>query len=295
LCAALEEVGAKLRAKEPYLAAARLAQLEGWLRRDLAEDLHRLRDVSTPAEITVADLPACLRERYIGQSGKWLLRVFGKESLWEYGPLKAFVQSIRTVDPEATGKPFGTLEGLRAMKYGFLWAGLYALAAIFLVLLLDFRTLRHTLIALAPLGMGMAAALGLMALCGVPLNPANMIALPLVLGVGADNGVHVLHDYLSRRRGAQLVGPWALNASTGRGIMVAALTTVLGFGTLMISTHRGLASLGLVLTLGVTCCMLTALVFLPAALRLLSVRGEAAEEKAPEVPLPVAAPRRVAA
>ena len=57
--------------------------------------------------------------------------------------------------------------------------------------------------------------------------------------------------------------------SIGRGILVAGLTTILGFGTLMISTHRGLASLGLVLTLGVTCCMLTALVFLPAVLRLI--------------------------
>ena len=87
-----------------------------------------------------------------------------------------------------------------------------------------------------------------MALCGVPLNPANMIAFPLILGVGADNGVHVLHDFRDRapRRRYQL------SHATGRGIMVAALTTILGFGTLMIAQHRGLASLGLALTLGVT-------------------------------------------
>src|SRR5262249_19536534 len=192
---------------------------------------------------------------------------------WDYRPLQHFVNQIRTVDPEATGAPFGTLEGLKAMKHGFQWAGVYAFLAIFVVLLLDFRSLKHTLISLAPLAMGLIAALGVMGLCGLPLNPANMIAFPLILGVGADNGVHVLHDYLSRSRGHV----YTLNHSTGQGIMVAALTTVLGFGTLMISCHRGLAGLGLVLTLGVTCCMLTALVFLPAVLRVLSTRQQAAE------------------
>ena len=114
--------------------------------------------------------------------------------------------------------------------------------------------------------MGLIATLGLLVLCGISLNPANMIAFPLVLGVGADNGVHVLHDYRTRPRDRR----YSLSFATGWGIMVAALTTILGFGTLMISQHRGLYSLGLVLTLGVSCCMLTALVFLPALLRLVS-------------------------
>src|SRR5262249_8068466 len=131
-------------------AAPRLQSLEQRLAMDLAEDLHRLHDASTPAAITLADLPPELRERYLGKSGKWLLRVFGKECLWEYAPLAHFVERIHSVDPEATGKPFATLEGLRAMKNGFQWAGLYALAAIVAVLLADFRNLRHTLVALAP-------------------------------------------------------------------------------------------------------------------------------------------------
>src|SRR5439155_11127739 len=93
-----------------------------------------------------------------------------------------------------------------------------------------------------------------------------------ILGVGVDNGVHVLHDYLAHRG----QGRYMLSLTTGRGILVAALTTVLGFGTLMISHHRGLFGLGFILTLGVTCCMLTALIFLPALLRVLSTRGQRA-------------------
>jgi hopanoid biosynthesis associated RND transporter like protein HpnN len=258
----------KLAACDGGLAAKRLKDLEDKMTRDLAEDLHRLRDVCSPAAITMDDIPASFRQRYIGRSGKWLLCVFAKDSLWEFEPLQHFISQVQTVDPEATGKPFTTLEGLRAMKNGFLMAGVYAAIAMILVLLLDFRSWRYTLLALAPLVMGLAATLGIMTLCGINFNPANMIAVPLILGVGADNGVHVLHDF--RSRGA---GVYNLSRSTGRGIMVAALTTILGFGTLMISNHRGIYSLGLALTLGVSCCMLTALVFLPALLRLQSLRG----------------------
>jgi predicted RND superfamily exporter protein len=209
-----------------------------------------------------------LRERYLGRNGKWLLRVFAKESLWEFEPLQRFVAEIKAADPEACGRPFATLEGLKAMRDGFLWAGLYALIAMVLVLMLDFGSVKHMLVALSPLAMGMIASLGILALAGVALNPANMIAFPLILGVGADNGVHVMHDFRERNRAKR----YALSYATGRGIMVAALTTILGFGTLMISSHRGLASLGLALTLGVTICMLTALVFLPALLNLISGR-----------------------
>src|SRR5262249_41297660 len=151
------------------------------------------------APLTLTDLPQELRERYVGKSGKWLLRVFASDCLWDFEPLERFTEQIKTVDAMATGKPFSTVEGLKAMKSAFERAGLYALLVIVAVLAVDFRSLRHTLIALTPLAMGVVVLLGIMGLFGVPLNPANMIAFPLILGVGVDNGVHVLHDYLLRR------------------------------------------------------------------------------------------------
>jgi hopanoid biosynthesis associated RND transporter like protein HpnN len=251
-------------------AVVRLQQFDNLLARDLADDLHKLRDVTTPTGITLEDLPVQLRERYHGKTGQWLVQVFAKESaresLWDYGPLAAFCKQIQTVDPEATGKPFGTVEGLNAMKTGFERAGLYAFIAIALVLLFDFRKVGRMLIALTPLAMGLVLALGLLGLSGLPLNPANIIALPLVLGVGVDNGVHLLHDYLIRRR----AGLKTVSYPIARGVLVKGLTTMIGFGTLMISSQRGLAGLGLCLTLGVGCCLLASLVFLPAVLRLVS-------------------------
>jgi hopanoid biosynthesis associated RND transporter like protein HpnN len=249
----------------PEVAEQRLQDFEEKLAQDLAADLHRLRDVSTPAGIALADLPLPLRERYLGQTGKWLLQVFGKECLWDFEPLEHFVGQIQTVDPDATGKPFATVEGLKAMKNGFQWAGFYAFCAIVIVLRYDFRNARRTLTALAPLALGLVLALGVMGFFGLPLNPANMIALPLILGVGVDNGVHILHDYLANKT----EGCGTLSRAIGRGVLVKAMTTMIGFGTLMISSQRGLSGLGFCLTLGVACCMVMSLVFLPAVLQAL--------------------------
>ena len=244
----------------------RLQEFEQRLAGDLAEDLHRLREVATPQPIALADLPPAFRDRYVGRSGKWLLRVFARQSLWEFPELEQFTQQIHAIDPTATGKPFGTVEGLRSMKNGLQRAGIYAFLVIVAVLWIDFRSWKRTAVAVAPLVLAVIFSLGILGLFGVPLNPANMIAFPLILGVGVDNGVHILHDYLLRRRDRGATISYAI----GRGVLVKALTTMIGFGTLMIASERGLVGLGLILTLGVGCSMLTALIFLPAVLHLWS-------------------------
>ena len=200
------------------------------------DDAHRGRPASaarrsTPTPIKPTTSGAA--RRFVGRNGKWLVRVFSRDCLWNFEPLDRFVAQVRTVDPEATGKPFTTLEGLKAMRNGFLLAGVYALIAMVFVLLLDFGRVKHTLVALLPLAMGMVATLGFMAMFGASLNPANMIAFPLILGVGADNGVHVLHDFRSRDRTPLSIEPRDGPRHHGRGS-----TTILGFGTLMISQHQ---------------------------------------------------------
>jgi len=254
-------------------AADRLRRFDGKLVADLANDLNRLRAVSRPAPIAEADLPADLRERYIGLNGEYLVRAFARDSLWDHEALSRFTAAAERADPAATGKAFRTREGLQQMKVGFEWAGVYALIAIVIVLAIDLRSVRDVLLGLFPLAAGVILTLGCLAFVGVSMNPANMIALPLIVGVGVENGVHVLHDFRGRRRGV----PYRLGAATGRGVLVAALTTVLGFGTLMISHHRGMASLGLVLALGVSFCLFAALVWLPAILRLIDDRVPTAE------------------
>jgi uncharacterized protein len=277
LSEALADFAEALSALPADAADERLQKFDHRLRADLRDGLRTLREVSAPERIRLDDVPPELRERLVSPSGKWLLRVYAREDLWEYDALQRFVEKCRAIDPEVTGKPFGTLEGLQAMKGGFLWAGLYAVLAIVAVLTLDLGRVGGLCLALLPLALGLAGTLGFLSLCGLPLNPANLIALPLIVGVGIDNGVHVLHDYRLRERGR----PYLLGRAIGRGILVKALTTLLGFGTLMISRHQGLFGLGLALTLGVGFSMIGALVVLPAVLNVHSRRDrDAAEARA---------------
>jgi hypothetical protein len=102
---------------------------------------------------------------------------------------------------------------------------------------------------------------------GQHLNPANMIVLPLILGIGVDNGVHAFHDYRRQR------GRYQMSSSVINAMMLNSLTSMIGFGSMLIADHRGLASLGLVLTIGVGSCLLVSLVPLPALLTLVSRRG----------------------
>jgi uncharacterized membrane protein YdfJ with MMPL/SSD domain len=104
-----------------------------------------------------------------------------------------------------------------------------------------------------------------------------MIVLPLILGIGIDDGVHVVHDF-RRQRGAYRMSP-----STASAVLITSLTTMVGFGSLMIASHRGLQSLGRVLTIGVSCCLFTSLVMLPALLAWLSRDREEAEETPEQV------------
>ncbi|HEV3440443.1 MAG TPA: MMPL family transporter [Gemmata sp.] len=244
-------------------AAMRFREFDRHLVADLSSELHQLKAVSQPKPITLDDVPTELHERYIGAHGEYLVRAFARDSLWEYDSLQRFTIAATDADPEATGKAFRTLEGLRQMKLGFEKAALYALAAILIVLIFDLRRLQEIVLGLFPLAIGGLFTLGVMGLCGIPLNPANMIALPLIVGVGVDNGVHVMHDFLARPRGVA----YRLGSATGRGVFIARLTTVIGFGTLIPARHEGMSSLGLVLTLGVMSCMMASLVFLPAFLR----------------------------
>ena len=109
---------------------------------------------------------------------------------------------------------------------------------VIVVVWLDFRSIRMTLLALLPLVTSKLQLFGLMGLLGIPLNPANMIVLPLILGIGVDTGVQIVHDYLREPH------PYRMNPATSAALVINTLMNIVGFGALMIASHRGLHSLG---------------------------------------------------
>ena len=270
----LERVRESLRTKGPDECYRALAAFQQRAAGDLLSRLHALSAVANPAAPALDDLPPSLVERFVGSSGRHLLKIYGRGDIWNFESLERFVREVRSIDPRATGNPLQAYEASLEMKRSYEQAGMWALVVILVVLWLDFRNLQHAFLAVLPLALGMIQMLGLMGLVGIDLNPANLIGIPLILGIAVDYGVHVVHDYLERP------GPYRMSASTANSVLVDALTTVLGFGALMVASHRGLESLGRVLTLGVTTCTVTSLVFLPAVLTWLRPAGTDAE--APE-------------
>ena len=264
---------ARWNLEQVYQALCRMDESERcrWLSRyqqymagDLLNRLKILRGMAHPEPPQLSDLPESHVTRFVSRNGRYLLRIYAKGDIWKMAAMEQFVREVRGVDPRATGNPLQTYEASREMKRSYEQAAWYALAAVLAVLYIDFRSLRFTLLAMVPVGLGMMQLFGVLGLLNIPLNPANMIVLPLILGIGIDDGVHVIHDFRRQR------GRYRMSASTASAVLITSLTTMIGFGSLMIASHRGLQSLGRVLTIGVSCCLFTSLVMLPAMLTLLS-------------------------
>lgn len=142
--------------------------------------------------------------------------------------------------------------------------GLYVCITFTVAAVFDFSSVRNTFVAMLPPALGLLLVFGIMALAGIELNPANLIVLPLIMGIGVDEGVLVIHDYRMQKK------RYEVGASTINSVTLTSVTSIIGFGSMMIASHQGLVSLSSVLTLGVATCLFISLVMLPAMLTWLS-------------------------
>ena len=202
-------------------------------------------------------LPAAVRARMISPNGNFLVRYLPREDAWEEAPLERFVHAIRTVDPAATGVPITQLESIRDMRHAFITVSWLSVIAVFAIAWIDFRRFGAALIATATVLAGVAMALGIMPLFGAQLNLANFFAIPMLIGLGIDSAIHLLHRW---REQPENLGP------TIRAVAFTALTTAIGFGALIFAQHRGMRSLGVAMGVGSLTCMYVACVVLPVLL-----------------------------
>lgn len=240
-------VGAQQTPKE---AARRLAVVEGTQRKILdgfGGALGKLRDQCSPPELQIPMIPADLRTMFVGaHTGQLALKIFPRENVWEWEPLGRFVSDLRTVDPLVAGVPVQTYESSQILLRAFLKAAWLSLCAIFLLIGLSFWNVRDMLIALSPLLLGVAILLGIMRVMGLSFNFANFFAVPILIGTAVDYGVHLV---FAARSGMPMT-------DTRRAVTLCSLTTIIGFGTLVLAEHRGIQSLGEILAIGSICSLL---------------------------------------
>ena len=279
----------KLRTSDRQVAEPALALLQQEVYRDFVQSFQRLQANAQPKTVGLDQLPEEIRRKFVSDGGRFLLQIHPAVNIWERDGAFRFVHELRLVDPEVTGTPVITYEAIRLMERAYIQGTLYAIVVVGTLVALLIRRFRETLLALLPLALGMVWTFGLMYFLDLKFNLGNVFGLPLILGAASEYGLNIMLRFIEdREHDAPLVA-----RSTLMAVLVNGLTTIAGFGSLMLADHRGIFGLGLLLTLGTSVSLLAALVVLPVLLRqvvLLRARRRARAKARRAAPLPPTSP-----
>lgn len=245
----------------------KLLDLQDRLLGNLPPLLRKLRKLVTPETVSLAKLPEDLRSDYVTPDGRARVEVYPSQRMTDNRRLREFVTAVQTAAPTATGTPVTLLESGRVVMGACLQASISAMLAAFLVLAVILASIRQALLIILPLIIALLLSVGLSVLLDQPLNFANVIALPLLLGIGVAFGI-----YLVLRRQSEPSLEQLFQSSTPRAVLFSGLTTMASFGTLAVSRHRGMSGMGLLVTATLIFALTAALVVLPAVMALLEER-----------------------
>lgn len=217
------------------------------------------------------DLPKIMQIRFASLDRQQVaVYAYPAGNPWDSEFAAHFTETLEAIDPNVTGFLVTTAHHIKIIIGGFQRAAGIAGVFVFMVLLWNFRRLPDVALAAMPLLMGWLWMLGIMSVAEIPFNVANMVALPLVLGIGIDAGVHIVHRTRESAEANGGVGRLDdLLRGTGGAVVISALTTIAGFAGLMVTDYGAMTSLGITMVIGVSTCALASLFVLPAVLVLL--------------------------
>ena len=250
---------------------AGIRRLERDLLGTLPNRLAELGDALEADTVTPKDVPDFLRRRYVALDGTFQVEVHPKEDLSDREALRRFVGAVQAVEPTATDNPVVMLEAGNTVITAFKQATATATVLIIVLLVVILRRLADAALVLAPVALAAVLSLATTTIFGIPFNFANVIALPLLVALGVDFGIHLILRY---RETGSVAG--LLRTSTPRAVFYSGLTTMCSFGSLIVSDHRGTASMGYLLLISLTLALFCALIVLPALLAWREAPGRAA-------------------
>ena len=260
---------------------SRLEGLEATMGRDIMTSLEQLKRWLGATSVTPESLPPGLRDLYVGKDGRYQIKISPKGDIWNFDALGHFLTDLRKVDPHVSGVPVGVYESARLMHRTFLQAAGLTILLVCLILWFYARSVRYVMLTILPLSISMLWLLELMGWLGLHFNLANFFAIPILIAIGVDGGVHFLARWreieplLADRPGQSGVGG-LFYTGTPTAVALSFTTTMIGFGGLLFAQHRGLASLGAIMVLGSLMGMLACLFALPPILKLMGhfTKGE---------------------
>ena len=219
--------------------------------------LAQLRGFLGAEPVTKENLPQAIKNQWVAADGRARVEVAPKGNTNDTEVLRSFARTILAVYPNATGGPVSILESSHTVVTAFLEAGFYALVVIAILLWIVLGRIGDVLLTLVPLLLAGVVTLEICVLIGMPLNFANIIALPLLLGVGVAFKIYYIMAWRSGRTNL-------LQSSLTRAVIWSALTTATAFGSLWLSRHPGTSSMGKLLALSLVCTLAAAVLFQPA-------------------------------
>ena len=221
--------------------------------------LDDLRLAMTARPVVAADLPETIRSRWLAADGRARVQILPPGGTTDNAALRTFAEAVLTAAPGASGGPVTINEAGKAVIAAFKEATLWAVLAMVVILAVVLRRLLSIVLVLAPLVLAALLMTATAVLLGLPFNFANIIVLPLLFGLGASSAIHLV---MRQARAANTHD--VLASSTPRAVLYSTLTTIASFGSLMLSGHRGMTSMGALLTIALAGTLVCTLVVLPA-------------------------------
>ena len=230
--------------------------------------VNQLRKALDATEVTAETMPEEFKSHWIAADGRAKVEVYAKGAVRDPAILGPFVDAVRKLAPAATGGPVLILETGRTVSHAFLHASLYALAGITIVLAIMLRRPRDVVLVIVPLMLAGLYTLGATVLFGMQFNYANVIAVPLLMGIGVAFDIYFVTLWRSGSGEVAL-----LQTPTARAVVFSACTTATAFGSLAFSHHVGTASMGVLLIIALVFVLIATLIVQPALMTLIG-RGK---------------------
>ncbi|WP_304086921.1 MMPL family transporter [Maridesulfovibrio ferrireducens] len=245
-------------------AVQNLVPIQTRLVSELSSSFKWIKEILEVRSVKSDDLPEHLRSLYIGRDGSFMVKIAAVGNVWDFELLKSFVADLRKIDPEVTGVPVVVLESSLLMRDTFTEAAVLTIVLVSIILFFTSFSVSYVLLTLIPLIVGIFWLLEVMGGTGLSFNLANFFAIPVLIAIGVDGGVHFLARWKELAKGERLY-----DTSTPVAVGLSFCTTMIGFGGLLLAHHRGLASLGGIMVVGSATCMVGCMVILPAVFRLI--------------------------